>query len=79
MAKKGAPGGVRKEGKILPRAAVERLIRRAGADRVSSSAAEALAEVLEHAGLSLASRASSIARHAGRKTLTSSDIEIAKA
>ncbi|VVC04190.1 Archaeal histone A [Candidatus Burarchaeum australiense] len=77
MAKRSAAGG-RHEGRILPRAAVERLIRRAGADRVGASASEALAEVLESAGLSLASRATTIAKHAGRKTVTSSDIEIAK-
>lgn len=63
---------------MIPAAPVERLIRRVGADRVSISAAIALAEVLESAGLSLAARAARIARHAGRKTVTAPDIEMAK-
>ncbi len=33
---------------------------------------------LESAGLAIAARASRIAKHAGRKTVTGSDIEMAK-
>ncbi|RLG19899.1 histone [Candidatus Micrarchaeota archaeon] len=78
MAKRASKVSEHKEGRILPRAPMERLIRRVGADRVSKSAVEALAEVLEERGLSIAARASLIAQHAGRKTVTPTDIEIAK-
>jgi len=79
MAKRKPRVSEQKGGRLLPRAPLERLIRRAGADRVGISASEALAEVLEEQGLAIAARASVIARHAGRKTVTASDIEMAKA
>jgi histone H3/H4 len=78
MAKRRPRVSEHKEGRLLPRAPMERIIRRAGADRVGASASEAHAEVLEEQGLALASRASMVARHAGRKTVTASDIEMAK-
>jgi len=78
MAKKGLRIS-RREGRILPVAPVERLIRKIGADRVGASASEALADLLESTGLAIAARAVRIAKHAGRKTVTASDIEMAKA
>jgi len=61
----------------LPRAAVERLIRNAGAPRVSASACDALIEVIEDVALDLASQAVQLAKHAGRKTVTAEDIKLA--
>lgn len=61
----------------LPVAAVDRIIRKAGARRVSEGAAEALAEVLEEQALSIASEASRLAEHAGRKTVRDVDIRLA--
>ncbi|HIH19120.1 TPA: histone family protein [Candidatus Micrarchaeota archaeon] len=63
---------------ILPKAPVEKLIREAGADRVSDSAAAELAEVLEKIGLEISHRAIKYAKHAGRKTVTAADIKLAR-
>ena len=61
----------------LPRAAVERLIRNAGAPRVSASASDALIEVLEEVGLEISAQAVQLSKHAGRKTVTAEDIKLA--
>lgn len=61
----------------LPIAAVDRIIRKAGARRVSESAARELAEVLEQRAMKIAGRASELAEHAGRKTIRDSDIRLA--
>ena len=58
-------------------APMRRLLQQAGATRVSDKAALALGEVLEDVGLDIASRALTLARHAGRKTITRDDIRLA--
>lgn len=61
----------------LPVAAVDRLIRKSGARRVSENAANALAEVLEERALAIASEAARLAEHAGRRTVRDVDIRLA--
>jgi histone H3/H4 len=58
-------------------APMQRLCRKAGADRVSEAAAKELAKVLEDIGLKIAKEALDYAMHAGRKTIKVEDIEIA--
>lgn len=62
---------------IIPYAPVERLIRSAGADRVSETAGVALAEILEQYGLKIAEEANVLAKHAKRKTVKEEDIKLA--
>ncbi len=61
----------------LPLAAVDRIIRKASGLRVSSSAAEELARILEEEGTKISLKAKALAEHAKRKTITAEDIRLA--
>jgi len=58
----------------LPIAPVTRLMRNAGAERVSEDASQELAELLEDYGEKIGRKAVSLAKHAGRKTVKVEDI-----
>jgi len=62
------------ESKVAP---MHKLIKRAGADRVSEESAVALGKALEEIGVKVAKEALDYAKHAGRKTVKAKDIEIA--
>ncbi len=63
----------------IPTAPVTRLMRNAGAERVSEDASQALVEVLEEYGETVARKAVSLAKHAGRKTVNAEDVQLAVA
>ena len=58
-------------------ARVERLIRDAGAQRVSADAVEKMNEILTEFGRKIAKYAVEIARHGGRKTVKEGDVILA--
>lgn len=60
---------------ILPLAAMEKLLKKVGATRVSSDAKEEMRDVLEKFAESVGEKALRMSKHAGRKTVKASDIK----
>ena len=56
---------------------IDKLIRNAGAHRVSADAIERMNELLTDYGMQLARYAVEIARHSGRKTVKDEDVKLA--
>ena len=56
---------------------MKRLIKKAGAKRVSADAAAALAATLNEESLLILHEAKDLAKHAGRKTVMKQDIKLA--
>ncbi len=62
----------------LPLAPIERILKKAGAPRVSKEACEEFAGVIEEIAFELAAETAALAKHAGRKTVMAKDVKLAK-
>ena len=62
----------------LSLAPLERILKKAGAKRVSQDALEEFSKVLEEKFAKVASEAALLAKHAGRKTIIAEDIRLAR-
>lgn len=62
----------------LPMAPFERILKQAGAKRVSHEALEEFSKLMEEEMLNVASEAAILAKHAGRKTIIDDDIRTAR-
>ncbi len=63
--------------RILPLAAMEKILKQAGADRVSDKAKVALKDVVEELTEKIAVNSVKLAAHAGRKTVKEGDVKLA--
>ena len=61
--------------RLLPLAAMERILKQSGADRVSDKAKVALKNTMEDLADQIATKAVNLAKHAGRVTVKASDVK----
>lgn len=61
----------------IPLAAIEVLLKKAGAPRVSDKAKVVMKQILEEKALDIAKHAIRFAGHAGRKTVKAGDVKLA--
>ena len=63
---------------IVAAAPMADILRKAGAERVSDEAARAMADLMFEKAFEIAKDAVMYAKHAGRKTIKRSDVDLAK-
>ena len=63
--------------RLLPLAAMEKIMKQCGADRVSDKAKVALKNVVEDMAEEIAVKAIQLSSHAGRKTVKARDVKLA--
>lgn len=63
--------------KLIPLAAMERILKKAGAERVAENAKESLKNIIEEIGVEISEKAIKLAKHAGRKTVKAQDFKLA--
>lgn len=63
--------------KLLPLAAMEKVLKAVGAERVSDKAKAALKDAVEEVAERIAEQSVKYAMHAGRKTVKASDVKLA--
>lgn len=66
-----------KRANIVPLAAMEKILKNTGADRVSDPAKDAMREIVEEFSEDVAKQAILFSKHAGRKTIKESDVKLA--
>ena len=62
---------------VIPRAPFGRILMKAGAKRVSADAVGAFTEILTEMTENIATQASKISKHSGRKTVNEGDVKLA--
>ncbi len=62
---------------MLPLASIERIVRKAGVERISREALEEMKKLIEEIATQLAQDSAALAKHAGRKTIRVEDIRLA--
>ena len=62
---------------IIPKAPIGRILMKGGAKRVSKDAVDTFTEILTEMTEKIATKASEIAKHSGRKTIHEGDIRLA--
>tara|TARA_Y100000310_G_C20163016_1_gene570076 strand:+ start:194 stop:400 length:207 start_codon:yes stop_codon:yes gene_type:complete len=65
------------DNKTLPLAAMEKILKKVGAERVADNAKTTLRTVIVGIAEDISSQANKLALHAGRKTVKSEDIRLA--
>jgi DNA-binding protein len=68
---------ISKSQKLLPLATMEKIMIKAGAERVSEDAKKELKKILEDYSIVIAEKSIKLAQHAGRKTIKAEDIKLA--
>jgi histone H3/H4 len=66
-----------RKGNIIPKAPIGRIVKNAGAKRVSDEALEELSLILQTYAEKISGQAIKIAKHSGRRTILESDLKLA--